>query len=119
MNSRKYVNVYNDYHQNYFYELHVIFLSIRHLINERYRRQTTSLNMHLQFADKMYQLSDHISGVHLFKTIITFDIHNIIIGLGQSSSILSKANPDKCYVLVSEKSDTQVIVENDCETFRN
>lgn len=109
-----------------FTSFHVIFLSIGHVIKELYR-QTTSLNMHLQLVIKMYQLSDRISCVHLFVNIITFNIHNIIIDLGQASNILSKwfidnylkANPDKYYALLSEKSDTQVIVENESASYSN
>ena len=109
-----------------FTSFHVIFLSIGHVIKELYR-QTTSLNMHLQLVIKMYQLSDRISCVHLFVNIITFNIHNIIIDLGQASNILSKwfidnylkANPGKYYALLSEKSDTQVIVENESASYSN
>ena len=100
-----------------FTSFHVIFLSIRHVIKELYQ-QTTSLNMHLQLVIKMYQLSDRISCVHLFVNIITFNIHNIIIDLGQAPNIL-KANPDKYYALLSEKSDTQVIVENESTSYSN
>ena len=47
-------------------------------------------------------------------------IHNVIFDLEQASDILSKwfidnylkANPDKYYVLLSETSETQLIVEN-------